>query len=115
MEHHLGDPTLRIYMANRRRTPHVPYPTVSSQSTLSLVGILVLLTLLVNAHSFEDGPKAHTLSVSVQGMYPLRGGIPPPVPRPVIILIVRFTKRRLDNSFKVPMRFGRITQHRMIC
>lgn len=36
-----------------------------------------------------------------QGMYPLSGGVPPMVLRPVIVLIVRHEKRGLGNSDEV--------------
>lgn len=37
----------------------------------------------------------------LQGMYPESGGVPPPVPKPVILLIVRKKQRGLGNNDKV--------------
>lgn len=44
-------------------------------------------------------------TLGLQAVYPGSGGVPPPVARPVLVLIVRQTKRRLLNNDQVHEQF----------
>lgn len=41
------------------------------------------------------------LRIRLQGLYPETGGVPPSTSRPIILLIVRTTKRKLHNNDEV--------------